>query len=432
MSILIKDGHIIDPANNIDTYSDVLIDNGIIVNIAVGIPEDNAYQIIDARGCLVVPGLIDLHTHLREPGYKNKETIESGSRAAVAGGYTTICAMPNTYPTVDNAVIVEIIRAKAKHAGLVNILPIGTITKEQAGERLADISEMIQGGICAVSEDGKSVRDTALLKTAMQHTIQFSLPVFSHCEDTDIDEQGQIISQKVVEPLNVSGIAKDSEHMCVARDISLAKETGARLHICHVSTANSVSILRWAKAQKISVTAEVTPHHFTLIEDDIPEANPNYKMNPPLRKACDRDAIRVALAEDTIDCIATDHAPHSPNEKSVSYDKAPNGVIGMETAFAIAYTELVLHNIISLSKLIEKMSRNPAIVLGINKGTLSLGASADLAVIEVKTPYRIKSQFASKSCNCPFIGREVYGRVRHTILNGCIVYDNGVFAFNEE
>jgi len=425
MNILVKNGRVIDPANSIDKICDLLVCDGKIVRVEENISE-KAEKVIDAKGFWVVPGLIDLHVHLRDPGFEKKETIKSGSRSAAMGGFTTICCMPNTNPVIDNEIIVEYINMKAKRDGVVNILPIGSITKGQKGEELADIGKMAEVGICAVSEDGKSVENAALMKTALKYAGMFRLPVFSHCEDLKLAGKGQMNAGEKASLLGLKGISNDSEEVIVARDIILAGSVNAKLHLCHMSTKGSVELIRQAKKRGISVTAEVTPHHFTLTEDDITDYDANYKMNPPLRTKEDVNALKQALKDNIIEVISTDHAPHHIDEKNCEFENAANGIIGLETSLCLSISELVETGILSPVELIEKMSYNPARIINSDKGTLSVGASADITVIDPNCEYIIDVQkFVSKAKNSPFGGRKVKGKVIYTIVGGNIIVENG-------
>ena len=426
MKLLIKNGRIIDPANGRDGQMDVLIENGKIARVADSITEA-ADEVIDASGKWVVPGLIDLHVHLREPGFTRKETIATGSCAAAMGGFTTICCMPNTKPVIDNEILVEYVKMKADREAVVNVLPIGAITKGQNGEELADIGSMARVGACAISEDGKSVDNAALMKTAMKYAGMFNIPVFDHCEDKRLTGSGQMHAGAQAALLGLAGISPESEEVIISRDIILAKDAGAHLHICHVSTSGAVQLLREAHARGENVTAEVCPHHFTLCDEDITDYDANFKMAPPLRARTDVAAMKEALADGTIEVIATDHAPHHIDEKNCEFAAAANGIVGLETAVALSITELVRTDVLTPMQLIEKMAVNPAKILGINKGTLSEGADADIAVIDAETPCTVDvSAFASKSKNSPFHGREVYGKVTHTICGGKVVVANGI------
>ncbi len=425
MSILIKNGRVIDPGNSIDKVCDLMISDGKITRVEENISE-TADKIIDAGGFWVVPGLIDLHVHLRDPGFEKKETIRTGSRSAAMGGFTTICCMPNTKPVIDNEIIVEYINMKAKRDGVVNILPIGSITKGQKGEELSDIGKMAEVGICAISEDGRSVANAALMKTALKYAGMFNLPAFSHCEDLNLVSRGQMNAGEKASLLGLRGISNDSEEVIVARDIILADSVNARLHLCHMSTKGCVELIRHAKEQGSLVTAEVTPHHFTLTEDDINDYDANYKMNPPLRTKEDVEALRQALKNNIIDVIATDHAPHHIDEKNCEFEKAANGIIGLETSVSLGISELVETGVLTPSQLIEKMSLNPAKILNSDKGTLSVGAVADITVIDPNLEYNINvEKFASKARNTPFNGRKVKGKVIYTIVAGDVIVENG-------
>ncbi len=422
-SILIKKGRLIDPANGVDAVKDILVKDGKVAEIGDNI-EENADKVIDASGLVVMPGLIDLHVHFRDPGYENKETISTGSRAAAMGGFTTVCTMPNTNPVTDNAIMIEYALSPKRDA-VINILPIGAITKGQKGEELADIGQMAAAGACAISEDGKSVDDPALMKNAMRYSKMFDLPIFDHCEEIRL-AKGSMNAGERASILGLKGIGDDSEELMVSRDIILAKATGAKLHICHISTEGSVEQVRNAKATGIPVTAEAAPHHFTLCDEDITDYDSNYKMNPPLRSRRDLEVIRQALKDNTIEVIATDHAPHHIDDKNCEFEKAANGIIGLETSFALSYTELVESGLISLSDMVAKMTANPARILGSDKGQLRVGSDADIAIADIDTKYTIDvNTMVSKAKNTPFGGREVRGKVLYTICGGEVVVDNG-------
>ncbi|MCD8091241.1 MAG: dihydroorotase [Clostridiales bacterium] len=426
MSILIKGGRVIDPANGIDDISDVLIDGGKIVKAEKNI-NDVAERVIDAEGKWVMPGLIDLHVHFREPGFERKETIRTGSRAAAMGGFTTVCCMPNTEPVVDNDIVVEFIKLKAERAGIVNVLPIGAISKGMKGEELADIGRMASAGICALSEDGKSVLNSALMKNAMRYATMFNLPVFDHCEDPSLTGKGQMNAGPQAAYMGLAGIPNDSEEVIVARDMILAESTKTAIHLCHISTKGSVTLIRQAKERGVKVTAEATPHHFTLCDEDITDYDANYKMAPPLRSREDREAVRQALADGTIEVISTDHAPHHVDEKNCEFQNALNGIIGLETSFPLANTELVGGGYLTPSGLVEKMSTNPGRILRNGKGTLSVGADADVTIADPNEEYIIDvDDMVSKAKNTPFGGRKVKGRILYTVVGGEIVVDNGV------
>lgn len=425
MDILIKNGRIIDPANNIDEVMDLLVSDGKIKAVSKNIDSD-CKNVIDADGFWVTPGLIDLHVHLRDPGFEHKETIATGTRSAAAGGFTTICCMPNTNPVIDNEVVVEYINMKAKRDGVVNVLPIGAITKGQKGEELSDIGRMASVGACAISEDGKSVEKASIMKNALKYAGMFNIPVFSHCEDISLVGKGQMNAGDKAALLGLNGISDDSEEVIVSRDIILASSVNAKLHLCHMSTKGCVELIKQAKERGINVTAEVTPHHFTLSDDDINDYNANFKMNPPLRSKEDVEALKNALKENIIEVIATDHAPHHVDEKNCEFEKAANGIVGLETALPLAVTELVDKGFLTPSQLIEKMSLNPAKVIGSDKGTLSVGAAADITIINPENKHKIDiNKFVSKAKNSPFDERIVNASVEYTIVDGKIIVENG-------
>lgn len=423
MKILIKGGRVIDPATKTDAIKDVLISEGKIFKVEKGI-KDKADREIDARGCLVMPGFIDLHVHLRDPGYEEKETIETGTKAAAKGGYTTILAMPNTKPVVDNADVVNYVHNKARNLSGVNVLQVGAVTKGQKGEELSDIRGMVKAGIPAISEDGKSVMNTAVYREAMKIAKETGITVLAHCEDKFLVGDGIVNEGPKAKELGYPGIGNEVEDTIAARDIMLAKAVGAKLHLCHCSTEDSVLLLKHAKAENLDVTGEACPHHFTLCEDDILEDDPNYKMNPPLRAKKDLEAIRKGLKEDILDVIATDHAPHAPYEKGITMKKSPFGIVGLETAAALTYSELVLKEGLTVMQMAEKMSYNPAKVIGLDKGSLEVGKIADIVVFDPRKVYVIDAEnFASKSKNTPFNGRKVTGEVIFTISYGEVIYE---------
>lgn len=422
-SILIKKGRLVDPKNNIDSIKDILVVDNKIAEIEDSISE-NADKIINAEGLIVMPGLIDLHVHFREPGYEKKETIATGSRAAAMGGFTTVCAMPNTSPVTDNAIMIEY-ALNPKRDAVINVLPIGAITKGQKGEELSDIGQMAAAGACALSEDGRSVDNPSLMKNAMRYSKMFNLPIFDHCEEIRL-AKGSMNAGDRASILGLKGIGDDSEEIMVSRDIILAEATGAKLHICHISTEGSVNQVKAAKAKGLPVTAEAAPHHFTLCDEDVTGYDSNFKMNPPLRSRKDMEVIRQALKDNIIEVIATDHAPHHIDDKNCEFEKAANGIIGLETSFALSYTELVESGLISLNEMVAKMTCNPADVLGTDKGQIAVGAEADIAIADIDNSYTIDvSTMASKAKNTPFGGREVKGKILYTICGGEVVVDNG-------
>lgn len=422
MTLLIKNGRVIDPATKYDGVADVLVRDGKIAKVMPDIQE-TADQTIEAGGCFVMPGFIDLHVHLRDPGFERKETVSSGAAAAAHGGYTTIVAMPNTKPVVDNADVVNYVHNKAKSVTKINVLQAGAITKKMEGLQLAEIEHMVHAGSPAISEDGKSVMNAWLLQAAMKLAKQLDIPVLSHCEDKNLVNGGVVNADENANRQGLPGITNSVENVIVIRDVQLAKETGAKLHLCHCSTKESVEIVKMAKARGNQVSAEVCPHHFTLTSDDMAPGDTNYKMNPPLRTKEDVEALRQGLKEDIMDVIATDHAPHTKDEKNDSMLRAPFGIVGLETAAALTYTELVLGGYLTPMQMAEKMSWNPARVLGIDKGSLQEGKDADLVIFDPEKTYTIDAaKFASKSRNTPFQGRQVTGAVYMTIAGGAVVY----------
>lgn len=425
MKLLIKNGRVIDPASNTDQVLDVLVEEEKIARIQSGI-EEAADQVIDAGGCFVMPGFIDLHVHLRDPGYEEKETVVTGARAAAKGGFTTILAMPNTRPAADYADVINYVHQKAKNLAIVHVLQIGAVTKGQEGRRLAEIREMVKAGIPAISEDGKSAMNTAVYYRAMRIAKSENIPVFAHCEDRQLVRGGVINEGKKAIELGLPGIINEVEDVIVARDLVLAAGTGVHLHLCHCSTANSVEMILQAKKRGCRVTGEACPHHFTLTDEDIKGDDANYKMNPPLRSPKDREAIREGLRNGTIDVIATDHAPHTAVEKGMSMKKAPFGIVGLETAAALTYSELVLKGYLTPMQMAEKLSYNPAKIISSDKGRLKEGSCADIVIFDPNETYSISEKdFAGKSKNTPFLNRTVTGRVKATIVDGEVVYQIG-------
>jgi len=422
MKTLIKNGRVLDPATKKDGIYDVLIEDGIIKEVEQNliVEVDN---IIDATGCFVMPGLIDLHVHFREPGFEHKETIRTGARAAAKGGFTTVCAMPNTRPVVDNLDTLKFVIDKAKEVTKVNVLPIAAITAGQEGEFLTDIEKLFKNGAVAISEDGKSVMNARVCRQAMRLAAEVGVPVFAHCEDKDLAARGVLNAGDKAKELGVYGIMNIVEDSIVARDILIAKNTGAQLHLCHCSTQDSVKMVALAKKEGLPVTAEVCPHHFAMSEDDITSDDANFKMNPPLRSRKDMEALRLGLKNDIMDVIATDHAPHHVSEKNVPLDEAPFGITGLETAVSLTITALVDTGYITPMQMAEKMSYNPAKIIGLDKGTLLPGKIADITIINPDIEYIIDSStFVSLGKNTPFNGMKVKGKVMTTIVAGEVVY----------
>lgn len=424
MTVLIKNGHVVDPLTKKDGVYDVLVEGKKIQKIAEKIDE-KADRVIDARGTYVLPGFIDLHVHLRDPGLEYKETLETGGRAAVHGGVTTICAMPNTKPVIDSREKVEAVHERAVKESPAHVIQLGAVTCGQEGKELADIAGMAAAGCHAISEDGKSVMNASLYRKGMKEAKKAGISVFAHCEDITMVEGGVMNADENAKRLGLKGITNSVEDVIVARDILLAKETGVRLHLCHCSTKDSVTMVEMAKKEGLPVTAEVCPHHFILTSDDIKEDDGNFKMNPPLRSREDVEALRMGLKNGIMDVISTDHAPHSEEEKNRSIEKASFGIVGLETSAALTYTELVKTGVLSIMDMAEKMSYNPAQILRLTeKGAVAEGKIADLVIFDPDANYKIdKNTFFSKGKNTPFDGREVYGRVEYTLADGEIVYE---------
>lgn len=418
MNLWIKNGHIVDPATGRDEVGDLYVVNGKIAKELTG-----EYETIDATGKYVMPGFVDLHVHLREPGFEYKETIRTGTMAAARGGFTGVCPMPNTKPATDSPERIQKILEIAKKDSPIHVYPVGAITIGQAGETLTDIEGMVKAGAKAISEDGKSVMDAALYEKAMKEAARLGIPVMAHCEDKNLVGKGAMNAGKVAERLGIPGITNAVEDVIVARDILLAKETGAKLHLCHCSTADSAKMIEEARKDGVNVSGEVCPHHFTLTEEDIVEDDANYKMNPPLRKKSDVEMLKEGLGKGIFEAISTDHAPHGEEEKKKSIADAPFGIVGSETAFALAVTELVKKGILTMSELVQKMSVNPCHILGVEGGSLAEGKPADITIADIDKEYHIeKNAFVSKGKNTPFDGKKVVGKVEYTIVGGNVVY----------
>lgn len=421
MAILIKGGRVIDPASGFDSVCDVLIENSKITKIGTGLAVPSDAKIISAEGKIVAPGLLDMHCHLREPGQEYKEDIESGTRSAACGGFTSVACMPNTTPPIDNAFLIEFVKQKAERVASVHVLPIGAVSKGQKGEELAEIGDMHAAGAVAVSDDGRPVSNPELMRRALEYANMFQTPVISHCEDLSL-AVGSMNEGIVSTRLGLKGIPNAAEEVQIARDLILARETGAQLHIAHVSTAGGVEMIRQAKANGIRVTAETCPHYFTLTEEAVEGFNTNAKMNPPLRTEKDVEAVIEGLADGTLDAIVTDHAPHHIDEKNLEFAAAKNGIVGFETALGLGITYLVRSGRLSLSEFLKKMTCNPADILHCTCGRLYEGGEADVVVFDMENPYTVcVEQFASKSKNSPYDGWELYGRVCATIVSGKIV-----------
>lgn len=424
MKTLIQNGYVLDPESKREGEFDVLIEDNKIIKVEEQIT-DYADKVLDASGCYVMPGFIDLHVHLRDPGLEYKETLETGGKAAARGGVTTICAMPNTKPVVDNGEKVADVHNRAKTDSPVHVIQIGAITIGQQGQELADIEGMAKAGCHAISEDGKSVMNASLYRKAMKIAKENEISIFAHCEDITMVEGGVMHADEKAQALGLKGITNAVEDVIVARDILLAKETGVRLHLCHCSTEDSVKLVEAAKKEGLPVTAEVCPHHFAMTTDDITEDDGNFKMNPPLRGRRDVEALKAGLKADIMDVIATDHAPHAAEEKNCSMTKAAFGIVGLETMASLTYTELVEPGILTPMQMAEKTSYNPAKILGLDdKGAIAEGKIADVVVFNPTVEYVIdKNTFYSKGKNTPFHGRKVKGDIRYTLVDGNVVYE---------
>jgi dihydroorotase len=421
----IQNGRIIDPSQDMDTVGDIVIDDGKIQEVITQKSKQKLYdknsedcKIIDASSMIVIPGLIDMHVHLREPGFEHKETIKTGTMAAVKGGFTTVCCMPNTFPVNDNASVTEFIKRKASQEGYCMVLPIGAITKGQKGEELAEIGTMRKEGCVAFSDDGQPVMNSLIMRRALEYSKAFNVPVISHSEDLSLSEGGVMNEGLLSVTLGLRGSPAEAEQIMIFRDIVLAELTGGKLHIAHVSTKGSVDIIRNAKKRGVHVTAETCPHYFSITEDAVKGYDTNAKVNPPLRTAQDVEAIKEGLRDGTIDVIATDHAPHHRDEKLREFDMAPSGISGLETALGLSL-RLVGSHILTLSQLIEKMALNPARILQIDKGTLRVGSDADVVIIDEKKEYTVETQkFISKGKNTPFNRWDLKGMPVITIYKG--------------
>ena len=424
MKILIKNGRVLNPATNMDEIADVFIENDTVVAIGAAIDEA-ADKVIDATGKFVMPGYIDLHVHFRDPGLTHKEDIFTGMASAAHGGYTSVFAMPNTKPVADNAEVITYVHDKAKEGNCINVYQVGAITVGQAGAELSDIRGMVEAGCPALSEDGKSVMNANLYRDAMKLAAELDVPVLAHCEDITMVNGGCVNADEKTKEMGLPGITNSVEDVIVARDILIAKETGARLHLCHCSTADSVKMVKTAKEEGLPVSAEVCPHHFVLTSNDITDpANTDYKMNPPLRTRADVDALKQGLKDGIMEVISTDHAPHTAEEKNTIMQKAPFGIVGLETAACLTYSELVLGDVFTPMQMAAAMSYNPAKVMRMDRGDIQPGKVADVAIFDPNVTYKIdKTTFASKGQNTPFHGYEVTGKVVCTICNGQVVYE---------
>ena len=422
--LLLRGGRIIDPSSGHDAIADLLLRDGRVGEVGTGLGSPDDADVLDVTGLVVCPGLIDLHVHLREPGQEHKETIASGARAAAAGGFTAVCAMPNTDPPIDDPAAVGFVRAQGLRAGSARVYPTGAVSVGQKGERLTEIGEMIDAGAVAITDDGHPVPTAGLMRLALEYARTFGIPVASHCEDMTLSRGGSMNEGTLSTRLGLIGIPNAAEDVCIARDLLLAELTGGRLHIQHVTTSAGVEMIRSAKARGIPVTAEATPHHFTLTDDAVEPYRTNAKVNPPLRSAADRRAVIDGVRDGTLDVIATDHAPHHYDEKEQAFDDAPFGLIGLETALGLVISELVDSDVIDLPTVVMRMSTQPALAFSLPGGTLARGAPADVTVFDPAWTWTVDPRrLLSKSRNTPFAGRQLRGRAVYTIVDGRIVHD---------
>jgi dihydroorotase len=424
MKLLIKNGRLIDPAAGLDGNMDILIENGKFTEVAKSIKKIAGCPTIEAKEMVVTPGFIDMHVHLREPGQENKESIESGSRAAAHGGFTSVACMANTEPVNDNRSVTEYIIARARAIGLVNIFPVAAVSKGQLGENLVEMADLVEGGAVAFSDDGRCVMKADLIRKALEYAKMLDVPIIEHPEDHTISAEGQVNEGFISYKYGLRGMLKAAEEVIVARDLILQERIQSRLHLTHISTSGSVELIRNARKTKTPVSADATPHHLLLNEELIQTYKTVYKVKPPLRTEADRLELIRGLQDGTIDCIASDHAPHTRDDKDKEFEYAPFGVIGMETSFAVIYDRLVRSKLLSLNRLVELFSTNPARILGLkNRGRVKPGTPADLTILNLKKHFKIEeTDFRSKANNCPFLGWEGQGAVEHTIVSGNVVY----------
>jgi len=421
MSLLIQNGRVVDPSQRLDSKVDLLIEDGAIADVGRKLRSNG--DVIDATGLVVVPGFIDLHTHLREPGQEHKETIATGTRAAVAGGYTAVCSMANTKPPNDERAVTEMIIAEAARNGACRVYPIGAVSRGLKGEELAELADLRAAGCVAVSDDGKPVWNAMLMRRALEYSSMLRMPVMAHEEDPNLNDGGVMHEGFFSTLLGMTGVPAASEETMVTRDVILARTTGAHLHIAHVSTAGAIAAIREARSAGVHVTCEVTPHHIALTDEAVQSFSTNLKMNPPLRSPEHIKALLEGIADGTVDAIATDHAPHHFDEKNVEFDLAPFGVIGLETAFSVCYDRLVRQRVIDLDRLIDLLSCGPARIFNLPGGTLRPGSAADVTLLDLDTRFQVTNTFHSKASNSPFIGSTFHGRVVATIVGGVMKYD---------
>ena len=425
--VLIQGGRVLDPSQGLDEVTDLLIENGKVARIGRNLKADGA-QTINAKGKVVAPGFIDLHVHLRTPGQEHKETILTGSRAAIRGGFTTICTMANTDPVVDSPNVIEFLKSESAKVGLANLLPYGAVTMGLKGETLTEMGELQAAGAVGFSDDGMPVSNAGMMRRALEYSRMTNLPVIDHCEEKSLSGHGVVHDGLTAARLGLAGIPAEAETVMIARDLLLAQAVGGRLHVAHLSTGEGVDLIRAAKKKKIQVTTEVTPHHLSLSEEALSTYDSRFKMNPPLRTQKDLEALREGLKDGTIDAVATDHAPHSVAEKEQGLVHAPFGVVGLETALAVGLTELVHRGSLKLETLVDALTRRPARILGSDRWTLKVGAPADVTVFDLETDWAVEAgAFASKGLNTPFLGWRLKGRVTDVLVMGRQVYHGGQF-----
>jgi len=424
MSLLIKNAIIVNADGEAKAPQDILIEKGVIVKIGAKISPD-AKKVLDVKGRTVLPGLIDLHTHLREPGFEEKETIATGARAAAKGGFTSVFCMPNTRPPLDSAKVIEAVVAEARRVGLVNVFPVGAVTKEQRGSEMVDMFELKGCGCLALSDDGTAVENSQIMLQALKYAQMAGLLVMDHCQDRLLSGKGVMNEGFYSTVLGMRGDPAPAETVIVARDIELARYLKTRVHLQHISLERSCELIRFAKSQGVAVTAECTPHHFSLTEEAVRDFNADAKVNPPLRRQEDVDALKAALADGTIDCIATDHAPHTQEDKELGFDAAPPGISGLETAFGLAVTGLLQQKVLTLVQLAARMSAEPARIVGFKKkGWVREGFDADVTVVDAEESWEVRREdFVSKGRNSPFFGRSLKGRVQATVCGGKVVFE---------
>jgi dihydroorotase len=425
--MLIRGGRVVDPSQKLDAVLDVLLADGLVARLGENLDAPEGAETVDASGLVVAPGLIDVHVHLREPGQEHKETIESGARAAAAGGFTTVVAMPNTDPPIDNPANVGFVLAEGVRASSARVYPTGCITVGQNGEQLTEFGELMDAGAVAVTDDGRPVSSASMMRMALEYALAFDLPVAVHEEELTLSRGGSMNEGIIATRLGLTGIPNEAEDVMIARDLMLAELTGGRLHVQHVSTRRGVELIREAKRRGIRVTAEATPHHFTLTDEAVAAYRTDAKMNPPLRSEADRQAVREGVRDGTLDVIATDHAPHHYDEKEQAFEDAPNGIVGLETSLGLSYTELVAAGVLSLSELIDRMSCAPARSMSLDTrkklGSLAVGYQGDVTIIDTRIEWTVdRAAFLSMSRNTPFHGRELRCRAVRTIVGGRTVW----------